>query len=112
MAENCIFCNIINREANSEIIAETDNVIVIRDIMPKAPVHLQVISKQHIASLNDLTDSDSAIIGQMILAAQGAARAAGVAESGYKLVWNVGHDGGQVIPHIHIHVLGGKQLEE
>ncbi len=66
MAENCIFCNIINREANSEIIAETDHVIVIRDIMPKAPVHLQVISKQHIASLNDLTDSDSAIIGQMI----------------------------------------------
>lgn len=109
---DCVFCNIINKTIESKVLAETEDVIVIPDIMPKAPVHLLVISKAHVASVNDLDEAHKGLIGEMILAAQRAARAAGVADSGYKLVWNVGKDGGQVIPHIHVHVLGGKPLEE
>ncbi len=109
---DCVFCNILNRTIESEILFESDNVFVIKDIMPKAPVHLQVIAKEHISSVNDLTEANSDLISEMILTTKAQAVAHNIAEKGYKLVWNVGHDGGQVIPHIHIHVLGGKQLEE
>lgn len=109
---DCVFCNIKQRTIESEILFESDNVFVIKDIMPKAPVHLQVISKEHIPSVNDLTEAHSGLIAEMILTAKAQAAAHGIAENGYKLVWNVGHDAGQVVPHIHIHVLGGKQLEE
>ncbi len=108
---DCVFCNIVTRTIGSDILFETDNVIVIRDIMPKAPTHLLVISKKHIPSVNDLVDGDGQLVAEMILTAKDQASGFGISDSGYKLVWNVGKDGGQVIPHIHLHVLGGKQLD-
>jgi histidine triad (HIT) family protein len=109
---DCIFCKIVNREVESNILYETDNIIIIKDIMPKAPVHVQVMPKRHIQSLNELNQEDMALAGELILSAKNYASQAGIAESGFKLVVNTGKEGGQVVPHLHIHVLGGKQLEE
>ena len=109
---NCIFCNIANKSVASNVLYETDNVQIIQDIMPKAPVHVQVMPKRHIQSVNGLTDADGALISEMILAAKNYAAGAGIAESGYKLVLNTGKEGGQIIQHLHMHLLAGKQLEE
>lgn len=112
MTEDCVFCNIANKTIDSEILHEDDQLLVIKDIMPKAPVHLLIMPKEHIVSINELEQSHQDLIGAMILQAKRQAREQGVDQSGYKLVFNVGKDGGQVIPHLHLHVLGGKQLEE
>lgn len=112
MHEHCIFCDIGNKNHPSEILFENDNLFVIRDIMPKAPTHLLVIPKKHIPSVNDLTPDDIPWLGQILVTAKEMAMKEGIDETGYKLVWNVGKHGGQIIPHIHLHVLGGKQLEE
>jgi histidine triad (HIT) family protein len=112
MHADCIFCDIAAKNHPSEILFENDRLFVIRDIMPKAPVHLLVIPKKHIASINDLSPEDGEWIGQILLTAKDMAKKLGIDEEGYKLVWNVGKHGGQVIPHIHLHVLGGKQLPE
>ncbi|HEX3099625.1 MAG TPA: histidine triad nucleotide-binding protein [Patescibacteria group bacterium] len=109
---NCIFCSIANKTVASNILHETDNVLIFQDIMPKAPVHVQVISRKHIPTMNELTKADSELISEMILTARDYASEAGIAEKGYKLVWNNGKEGGQIIQHLHIHLLGGKQLEE
>lgn len=110
--EDCVFCNIINHTIASDIIFENDQMVVIPDILPKAPTHLLVISKAHINSVNELEDKDAALVGAMILKARDVAKDKGVAESGYKLIFNVGRDGGQTVKHLHLHVLGGKQLAE
>lgn len=109
--DECVFCKIANHQLNSEILMENEKLLVIKDILPKAPVHLLVLPKEHLVSINDVTESTVNLVGEMILAAKEQAKIAGVAESGYKLVFNVGKDGGQVIPHLHLHILGGKQLE-
>lgn len=109
---NCIFCNIAAHTAASTILHETDKVLLFQDILPKAPVHVQVISRKHVPTLNELTAEDSALLAEMILTARDYAREAGISGSGYKLVWNNGKEGGQIINHLHIHLLGGKQLEE
>lgn len=108
--DNCVFCKIAKHEQDSDILFENDQLIVISDIMPKAPVHLLVIPKEHIPSINELTNSELA--GAMIMTAQQQAKERCIAESGYKLVFNVGKEGGQIIPHLHLHLLGGKQLAE
>lgn len=108
----CIFCSIAAKTMPSNILHETENVIIIQDIMPKAPVHVQVMPKRHIQSVNGLTDADATLIAELIMAAKDYAAKAGIAESGYKLVLNTGKEGGQIIPHLHMHLLGGKQLEE
>lgn len=110
--DDCIFCNIIDRKISSEILFEDESVAVIKDIFPKAPVHLLVISKEHIASVADLKSSNEALVGHMIVTAKEMAVKQGIAESGYKLIFNVGKHGGQIVPHIHLHILGGKQLSE
>ncbi len=110
--QECVFCNIAAKTIASNILHETDNVMIIQDIMPQAPVHVQIIPKRHISTVNDLTDADASLIAEMILAAKDYAKKSGVAESGYKLVWNNGKDSGMIIPHLHIHFLGGKQLPE
>lgn len=109
---NCIFCKIGNHEVASNILHETDNIMIIQDIMPKAPVHVLVMPKRHISSVNGLAVDDSAMIAELVLAAKDHAAKAGVSDSGYKLVLNNGKEGGQIIPHLHMHLLGGKQLEE
>lgn len=109
---DCVFCNIANKRLASNILFESNNVIIIRDIMPKAPVHVQVMPKSHITSVAALTEDDHELISEMIFAARDYAKEAGIAEKGYKLVMNNGKEGGQIIPHLHMHLLGGKQLEE
>lgn len=110
--ENCIFCNIAAKTQHATILHETDNIIIIQDILPKAPVHVQVMPKRHINTVNHLEETDRDLIAEMIFEAKKYATEAGIGEAGYKLVMNVGKQGGQVIPHLHMHLLGGKQLEE
>jgi histidine triad (HIT) family protein len=109
--QECVFCNIAAKTIASNILYETDTVMVIQDIMPKAPVHVLVMPKRHIVSVNGLTEADSALIAELVLTAKNYAEQAGVSHSGYKLVLNIGKQGGQVVPHLHMHLLGGKQLE-
>ena len=110
--DDCVFCNIINRTIEAKILMENDDLIVINDILPKAPVHMLVIPKKHILSINHLDNQDAALVGKMIVAAQQMAKSSGIADKGYRLVFNVGKDGGQVIPHLHLHLLGGKKFSE
>ncbi len=110
--EDCVFCNIVNKTIDSEVLFENENLIVIRDILPKAPVHLLIVPKKHIMSVNHIEDLDKSAVGEMIYVAKQMAEKFGVSETGYKLVFNVGRDGGQVIPHLHLHLLGGKKLPE
>ena len=110
--DDCVFCNIINKTIPSEFQFENGNLIVIKDIAPKAPVHLLVITKKHIVGVNHLDAADGQLAGEMIFTAKDMAEKNGIAESGYKLVFNVGADGGQVVPHLHLHILGGKKMTE
>jgi histidine triad (HIT) family protein len=109
---DCVFCNIINHTIGAKILKETDDLIVIDDILPKAPVHFLVIPKKHIESIHHLEDADAPLGGKMLEAARDVAKEKGIAEKGYKMVFNVGKDGGQVIPHLHLHVLGGKKFSD
>lgn len=110
--EDCVFCKIAQHQIATDMVMENEHLFVIRDILPKAPTHLLVIPKDHIPSINDLTEEQQNLVGEMILTAKQQAIEQGVNESGYKLVFNVGKDGGQIVPHLHLHVLGGKKLEE
>lgn len=110
--EDCVFCKIAGHQLATDLLMENDQLMVIRDILPKAPVHLLVIPKEHIGSITDVTEEQQALLGEMILIAKQQATEQGIGESGYKLVFNVGKDGGQVIPHLHLHVMGGKNMGE
>jgi histidine triad (HIT) family protein len=110
--DDCVFCNIINKTLDSKFLFENERLIVIRDILPKAPVHLLIIPKKHITSIHQVQPEDEPVVGEMIYVAKDMASQQGVGESGYKLIFNVGKDGGQVIPHLHLHLLGGKKLPE
>lgn len=105
---DCLFCKMVNGEIQPDTIFENDQVLAFRDINPQAPTHILVIPKRHITSLNDLTESDAGIVGQMYLAAQQIARQQGIAESGYRTLVNCGDDGGQTVFHLHLHLLGGR----
>lgn len=110
--DDCVFCNIVNKTLTSEILFENENLIAIRDILPKAPVHVLVLPREHIMSINKLEPGHTALIGEMVYTAKLLAEKFGIGETGYKLVFNVGRDGGQVIPHLHLHLLGGKNMGE
>lgn len=107
---DCIFCKIINKEIPSEIVFEDSQVLAFKDISPLAPVHLLVISKKHIESLHQASLEDEGLLGHILIVARQLAQEFGVAESGYRVVTNIGEDGGQVVKHLHFHVLGGKTL--
>jgi histidine triad (HIT) family protein len=108
--DNCIFCKIIRGEIPSRPVAQGDDWIAIRDIAPAAPVHLLVIPRRHVESLDTLGDGDGALAGTLLLAARDVARREDVAETGYRTVINTGAHGGQTVSHLHVHVIGGKQL--
>ncbi len=110
--DDCVFCNIINRTIESQILFENERLIVIKDILPKAPVHLLIVPKKHILSITHTEAVDEPLVGEMVVVAKNMAIKYGVGETGYKLIFNVGRDGGQVIPHLHLHLLGGKLMEE
>ncbi|MFC1872170.1 histidine triad nucleotide-binding protein [Chloroflexota bacterium] len=107
---DCIFCKIAGGEIPSELLYEDDEIIVFRDIHPVAPAHVLIVPRKHIASLAEIPDAEAALVGRMTAVANGIARDEGIAETGYRLVINSGKDGGQVVPHLHMHLLGGEQL--
>ena len=110
---DCVFCNIISRNiASNNIVHETNDLIVIKDIMPKAPTHLLILPKVHIDSVNELSPEQAGLAGELVMMAKEMANKYSVAETGYKLVFNVGKHGGQTVKHVHLHMLGGKQLSE
>ncbi|MCK5542024.1 MAG: histidine triad nucleotide-binding protein [Desulfobacterales bacterium] len=105
--DDCLFCKIVNKEIPSEFLYEDDAFVVFRDINPQAPVHLLIVPKKHIRSINDLTDDDKEIISEIFMVGKKIAKIENVNKSGYKLVFNVEKGGGQVIFHIHLHLIGG-----
>ncbi len=107
MSEDCLFCKIVKGEIPSEFLYEDDNFVVFKDINPAAPVHLLLVPKKHIRSINDLKNEDDKIISQLFMIAKNIAKDQGVNESGYKLLFNVEKGGGQEIFHIHLHLIGG-----
>ncbi|MCB1807196.1 MAG: histidine triad nucleotide-binding protein [Candidatus Competibacteraceae bacterium] len=105
-----IFSKIIAREIPADIVFENDQVLAFRDINPQAPVHVLIIPKKPIATLNELADADAELVGQLFLAAKQIAADMGVAEAGYRTVMNCNRDGGQDVFHIHLHLLAGRQM--
>ncbi len=107
MNEDCVFCKIIQGEKSADFVYQDESLVVFKDIHPHAPVHLLVVPREHIRSLNDLKEKDRDIVFKMILRAKEMARKHFIAESGYRLLFNVERGGGQVIFHLHLHLLGG-----
>jgi histidine triad (HIT) family protein len=107
----CIFCKIANGDIPAEIVYEDDQVLAFRDLNPQAPLHVLVIPRKHIATLNDLTTEDEALVGRMYLAARQVAEEAGLATRGYRTVMNCNAEAGQSVYHIHLHVLGGRSMQ-
>ena len=107
---DCIFCKIAVGEIPSDTLYHDDEVVAFRDISPQAPVHVLVIPRKHVESLVQLTGDESSLVAHMVDVANQLAREEGVAESGYRLVINCGEQGGQLVPHLHLHLLGGRSL--
>ncbi|MBU4142439.1 histidine triad nucleotide-binding protein [Patescibacteria group bacterium] len=110
--DNCIFCKIINKEIPVELLYEDDLVVAFKDKKPIVPVHILIIPKEHLESIADLKDKHEALAGRMIMVAKKLAAKLGIAASGYKLLLRVGRNGGQEVPHIHLHLLGGGKMSE
>ena len=112
MADDCIFCKISSGEIQSEVLFRDSHCFVIRDIAPKAPVHLLIIPNEHFTYLSNLTPGHGSMLGAMFLAAEEMARREGVDKSGYRLIVNQHDDSGQMVPHLHMHLLGGRSLAD
>jgi len=104
-----VFCKIIKGELPADPVYQDEDFIVIRDIKPATPVHLLVIPKQHFEKLADFTDADAALLGKAFMVAEKVAQQVGL-DKGYRLVLNEGEHGGKLVPHLHVHILGGKHL--
>ena len=107
MKNDCIFCRIANGKVPKIFLYEDENIVVFKDINPCAPVHLLIVPKRHIRSINDITESDKEIISEMFIVGQDMAKKALVDRSGYKLLFNVEKGGGQEVFHLHLHLIGG-----
>ncbi|MEA5444311.1 histidine triad nucleotide-binding protein [Gammaproteobacteria bacterium AB-CW1] len=111
MSEDSIFGKIARGEMDADVVYENEQVIAFRDINPQAPTHVLVIPRKPIATINDLEPGDRELVGEMFLAAKEVARLEGLSESGYRVVMNCGEGAGQTVFHIHLHVLGGRDLK-
>ena len=109
---DCIFCQIVTGKVPSKTLYQDEEVVAFHDINPMAPTHVLIIPKRHIPSLTHLTDAETPLIGHMTKVANQLAKEEGVAESGYRLVISSGEQGGQVVPHLHMHLLGGRRLSD
>ncbi|MCA0754596.1 histidine triad nucleotide-binding protein [Paenibacillus sp. N4] len=107
---DCIFCKITEGTIPSKKVFENERIVAFHDISPAAPVHILIIPKKHIPTMNDVTEEDGPLVAELFAAARQIAREQGIAESGYRLVNNVNQDGGQVVYHLHVHLLGGSKL--
>lgn len=107
---DCLFCKMVSGEIKPDVIYEDEYVLAFRDINPQGPVHVLIIPKEHISTLNELEEGDSELLGRMFLAAKKVADMENMAESGYRTVINCNRHGGQEVYHIHLHVIGGRQM--
>ena len=107
---DCVFCQIIAGKIPSDLLYQDEEVVAFRDINPMTPIHLLIVSKKHIPSLAQLPEAETPLVGHMAKIANRLAREEGIAESGYRIVINCGEQGGQVVPHLHMHLLGGEEL--
>ncbi len=108
----CVFCKIVKGEIKTPLLYESDKVVAFEDIKPLAPVHILIIPRRHIPSMNEISAEDRELLGEMLQAGVKLARKRGIAENGYKLLIRTGADGGQEVPHIHLHLIGGAPLSE
>ena len=106
-----IFSKIINKEIHADILFENDKIKAFRDISPQAPVHFLVIPKKEIRTINDINEEDKSLIGELFIVAKEIAKKEGISEKGYRTIFNCNEHGAQTVYHIHLHVLGGRQLE-
>ena len=106
-----IFSKIINKEIHADILFENDKILAFLDISPQAPVHFLVIPKKEIRTINDINEEDKSLIGELFIVAKEIAKKEGISEKGYRTIFNCNEHGGQTVYHIHLHVLGGRQLE-
>ncbi len=109
---DCIFCQIASGKIPSDIVYQDEELIAFRDINPQAPVHILVIPKRHIPSPDQLTENELPIIAHMVEVANQLAKGEGIADKGYRLAINCGEEGGQLVPHLHLHLLGGRRLSD
>lgn len=107
---DCLFCKIRDGEIPSETIYENDDILAFKDVNPHAPTHILIVPRKHISTINDLEDDDAEIMGKMMLAAQDISSFEGIAESGYRLVINCNAGAGQTVFHIHMHLMGGRNM--
>jgi len=107
---DCLFCKMVAGEIEPDVVYETDRLLAFRDIEPKAPTHILIIPKKHISTINDIVTEDASLMGELYLAAKEIASQQGLAESGYRVVMNCNEQGGQAVYHIHLHLLGGRQM--
>ena len=112
MTEESIFSKIIRKEIPADIVYEDDDVLAFHDISPQAPVHILIIPKKVIATVNDVTEEDEQILGHLFVVAAQIAKEHGVDESGYRLIVNCNYDGGQVVFHVHMHLMGGRRMRQ
>ena len=107
---NCVFCGIVNGIEPGDILYQDETVTAFRDIHPVAPVHVLIVPNKHISTANDLTAADETLVGHIFTIARRLASQEHIAESGYRLILNTNYDGGQVIYHMHLHLIGGRRM--
>jgi len=112
MTEECIFCRIVAGEVPSDIVYQDEDFLAFRDISPQAPTHVIIIPKIHITSSAELTEGQQELAGRLIIIAKNIAEKEGIAKRGYRLVINCGLDGGQAVSHLHLHLIGGRRLDD
>lgn len=110
MREECVFCRIVAGQLPGDIVYRDDDFLAFRDISPQAPKHVLIIPKTHIRSIAELTPGQETMVGRLLILAKNLAEKEGIAKSGYRLVINCGPEGGQEVPHLHLHLLGGRKL--
>ena len=109
-AVNCTFCKIINGQAPGRILYKDDFVTALHDINPVAPIHILIVPNKHIATVNELEEEDALVMGRLFITAKKLAAVEGISGTGYRLILNTGRDGGQMIYHLHLHLIGGSQM--
>jgi len=112
MSESCLFCRIVSGEIPGDFVYRDNEMVAFRDIHPVATTHILLVPRQHIESVRDLQPEHEGLVGRMVLRARALAEEEGIAERGFRLVVNNGPDGGQVVPHLHIHLIGGRRLAD
>lgn len=110
--QDCIFCKIVKKEIPSQMVYEDDKVIAFKDINPLAPVHILIVPKEHLTNALEINEENAALVGHIQLVANKLARESGIANKGFRVVTNINEEGGQVIFHLHYHLIGGEQLKD